>query len=183
MSKNIEIEKTYLAKFLPKNINKFRSNKIIDIYIPPGEKHPKLRIRKCNNQYLITKKTPKSNKTASIQIEENIQLTKKEFSALSRASKNKVSKIRYYYLYKKKVAEIDVFLEKLRGLVLVDFEFKNKEELESFEMPDFCLADVSEEEVVAGGILSRQSFSSIKNDLIRFNYKKIEHEKPDHKRR
>lgn len=86
---------------------------------------------------------------------------------------NRISKTRYYYPYKNQIAEIDVFSGKLKGLILVDFEFKSHQELDDFIMPDFCLADVTEEDTIAGGVLSHHTISSIRTMLDRFSYKKI----------
>ena len=56
---------------------------------------------------------------------------------------------------------------------MVDFEFETSEEKESFEMPDFCLADVTQEVFTAGGMICGKSYEDIENDLNRYNYKKL----------
>lgn len=56
MSQEIEIEKTYLARFLPDNLEKCQSKEMLDIYIPKNSNHAKLRIRKSGSTYVITKK-------------------------------------------------------------------------------------------------------------------------------
>lgn len=173
MSREIEIEKTYLAKFVPKDIKKYESKKMLDIYLPKNSKHAKLRIRQSGSNYVITKKSLINKDNSSVQLEENIKLNPEEFKAFSKISGHRISKTRYYYPYKNKVAEIDIFSGRLKGLVLIDFEFKNYKELKSFVMPDFCLADVTEEEVIAGGVLSHKSMNSVLKVLEKFSYKKI----------
>lgn len=173
MSKNIEIEKTYLASKLPHDFKKFKSKEIIDIYLPKNSQHAKLRIRKSGDSYVITKKYLVNKKTASKQIEENIIIDEAEFKSLEGVNGNKIKKIRYYYYYLDKCFEIDVFLDKLKGLVLVDVEFSSEREMHNFSMPDFCLVDVTEEEMIAGGVLSQHSYSSLSNFLNRFGYKKL----------
>ncbi len=79
----IEIEKTYLAKFLPKGLSKFPHKEIIDLYIPKVAEHSKLRIRKNGDSYVITKKNLVNENDASTQIEQNIKISKEEFMALS----------------------------------------------------------------------------------------------------
>ncbi len=37
-------------------------------------------------------------------------------------------------------------------------------------MPEFCLVEITNKEIFAGGKLSDDSFETIKNDLKRFNY-------------
>lgn len=81
--------------------------------------------------------------------------------------------MRFLYPYEGKTAEIDVFLDKLEGLVLVDIEFNSREELDICAMPDFCLADVTNEDCFAGGILSGSDFCDIEDTLTKFGYNKL----------
>ncbi len=66
-----------------------------------------------------------------------------------------------------------MFEGELAGFVLVDFEFDSIKELEKFTLPDFCLADVSQEEFVAGGKLCGKSYNDIESELKRFNYSRL----------
>ena len=132
MSQEIEIEKTYLVKYLPKDYKKYNSEKILDIYIPKNSPHSRLRIRKKGLNLEITKKRYLSENNSSTQLEETINLTKDEYKALSKINGNIISKTRYYYPYKNYVAEIEIFSGKLKGLVLIEFEFKNQQEFNKF---------------------------------------------------
>ncbi len=169
----IELEKTYLAKFLPSGLKNCKSIEIIDVYIPKSSTHPTLRIRKNGDEFEITKKEPVKGKDSSRQLEQTIPLTEAEFKELMKLDGKKVRKIRLFYDYKGKVAEIDIFQDELKGLVLVDFEFKNLKEKESFKMPDFCLAEITQELFTAGGILCGKSYKDIEKDLKKFNYSKL----------
>ena len=73
-----------------------------------------------------------------------------------------------------KMAEIDVFADELEGLVLIDFEFDTVEEKSTFKMPSIALADVTQEDFVAGGLLAGKTYNDIALELKRFNYKQIE---------
>ncbi len=134
----LEFEKTYLAKNIPEGLAKCKSREIIDIYIPKSSDHPKLRLRKNGDKFEMTKKQP-VGEDKSVQQEQTIILTKEEFEALSKLEGKRVSKLRYYYNYAGRVAEIDVFQEALKGLVIVDFEFSNEKEKNDFKRPEFCL--------------------------------------------
>ena len=171
--KEIELERTYLAKFLPKGLSKFPHKEIMDIYVPVTEKHPVLRIRQRGDLYEITKKEPIKDGDSSEQTEHTIKLTKKEFGAFKNVKGKKVRKIRYYYDCCGYQAEIDVFQDSLKGLVLVDFEFKDVKTKNSFQSPDFCLADVTQEKTFAGGMVCGEKYSDIKKELDTFGYKKI----------
>lgn len=173
MENEIEIEKTYLAKSLPSGLDLCKSKEIIDLYIPKSSPHAKLRIRKSGDSYTITKKKVVNEGDASTQIEQNIEITKEEFDALSQIPANTIRKIRYYYPYGEHTAEIDVFMDRFEGLALIDIEFNSQEELQKCMMPDFCLADVTNEDCFAGGVLSHSDFSDIRDTLEKFNYNKL----------
>ncbi|MFZ4649040.1 MAG: hypothetical protein ACOYMB_05455 [Patescibacteria group bacterium] len=173
MSREFEIEKTYLAKYLPADLRDHKYLELLDIYLPENSPHPKLRIRKSGDSYTITKKSPVSTETCSIQNEDSIKITAEEFNALLNVSARKIHKIRYLYPYQEYIAEFDVFLDQLAGLVLIDFEFASQESLEQFKMPDFCLADVTETKDIAGGVLSGHDLQSLKNIFNKFSYQEI----------
>ena len=100
-------------------------------------------------------------------------MLEQEFSELSNLKGKRLRKNRYYYPINSKTAEIDVFLDELEGLVLVDFEFNSIEEKTNFRMPEFCLADVTQEEFLAGGFLAGKKYSDIQFLLEKYNYQKI----------
>lgn len=169
----IELEKTYLVKYLPEELEKCESKEILDIYLPTSSRHPNLRIRKNGDKYEVTKKSPVKD-DASEQIEETTTLTKEEFEELSGGIEGKrTHKIRYFYPFQGRIAEIGVFQGELKGLVLVDFEFSLEEEKNKFEIPDFCLVDVTHKEFTAGGMLCGKSYEDINEELKKLGYKKI----------
>ena len=79
----IELEKTFLAKELPKGLKDCRHKEIIDLYIPAGAEHPVTRIRKHGEKMEMTKKMPVKGNDSSEQLEQTIILSKEEFNALS----------------------------------------------------------------------------------------------------
>ena len=167
----IELEKTYLAKFLP-DLKKCKSKEIIDIYLPKSAKHPVLRIRKNGDKFEMTKKQP-IGEDKTIQEEQTIILTKEEFQELSSLEGKRIHKIRFYFPYNGRTAEIDVFQGDLKGLVLVDFEFESEQEKQAFEKPDFCLVEVTQEEFIAGGMLCGKTYKDIEKNLQKFGYKSL----------
>lgn len=170
----IELEKTYLAKYIPENLTDYQSKEIIDVYLSKDSDHPKLRLRKNGDSFELTKKAPVKTDDASQQEEQTINLTATEFDRLNSQIEGKVvSKIRYFYDYNGNIAEFDVFQDKLLGLVIIDFEFITVFEKEDFVMPDFCLADVTQEVFVAGGVICGKSYEDIEADLDKFEYKKL----------
>lgn len=169
----IELEKTYLIKYLPDGFANSPFKEIRDIYIPKEIEHPILRIRKHGDKYEITKKQPIQGLDSSEQYEDTISLTEEEFLVLENLPSKKSSKIRYYCNYEGLKAEIDIFQDDLFGLVTVDFEFKEKKDKDSFKMPYFCLVDITQDKIFAGGMICGKKYADIENHLNKLNYKKI----------
>jgi len=169
----IERELTFLAKRLPEGLADCKFKEVLDIYLPKESRHPTLRIRKNGDKYEITKKEPINEGDSSEMLEETIPLTKEEFQELSTIEGKRVRKLRYYYDHNGKTAEVDIFQDDLKGLVIIDFEFETSEEKNTFEMPDFCLANITQEEFIAGGMICGKCYEDLIKDLAKFDYKKI----------
>jgi len=169
----IELERTFLAKKLPSDLEQSKSIEIVDVYIPQSVEHPRLRIRKMGSVMEMTKKTPLIGIDSSEQSEETIPLNEGEYQELLKCSIRKFRKIRYYYDFEGRKAEVDIFQDDLKGLVLVDFEFKSSEEKNNFQIPDFCLVDVTQERFSAGGILAGKKYSDVEPYLKEYNYQKL----------
>lgn len=168
-----ELEKTYLVKYLPANFDKSPKKEICDIYIPKSHPHPTLRIRKNGDKYEMTKKAPENEADSSIQNEYTIILSEEEYEALKNIDGLRSEKIRYYFKDGPITAEVAVFTGKLAGLVMADFEFETEKEMLEFKMPDYCLADVTQELFAAGGMLCGKSYKDIEKHLDKYGYKKI----------
>jgi CYTH domain-containing protein len=170
----LELEKTYLVKYLPKGLESCERKEIIDVYLPKTSAHPLIRLRKNGEIYEITKKNHINPDDSSELVEDTILLSKEEYDDLFRQVDGKrVHKIRYYYEYQGKRLEVDVFQDALLGLVLVDVEFPNASEKEKFVMPDFCLCEVTQEEFIAGGMVCGKTYEDLAPQLEKFGYKKI----------
>ena len=168
-----EFEKTYLAKYLPKDLTNFPHAEIVDIYYPKTAKHPVLRLRRIGEKIELTKKQPVNGGDSSHQEEQTIALSAEEFQELARLEGKRLRKIRYYYPYQGKTAEVDVYQDGLAGLVAVDVEFESYDEMEGFEMPEFCLYEVTQEKLIAAGMLAGKSYIDIQKGLEQFGYIKI----------
>lgn len=171
----IELERTFLLKYKPENLKESPSCEILDIYFSKEDRHPALRLRsRDGKKFEITKKIDVNKDDATEKEEHTIILSDKEFFALEKAEGKKLRKIRYYYeVSPGRKAEIDIFLDDLIGLGLVDFEFKTREEKEKFSAPDFCLAEVSQDEWLAGGMLAGKKYFDIEKYLDKYNYKNL----------
>ncbi len=174
MATEIEYEKTYLLKHLPDGIESAPYVTIRDTYIPETVSHACLRLRAKDNSYVVTKKSPVTGSDSSTQYEHTIELTKEEYDALVTCSKKTAVKRRYVMQVAGRTAEIDIYGEELSGLVVIDFEFSSEAEKDAFDMPDICLADVTQDATVAGGYLPGKSFEEIEPKLVKYGYIKLE---------
>ncbi len=173
----IEQERTFLVKRIPEELETFNKKEMVDIYYPLEERHPTLRLRKNGDRYELTSKKPPENMDTSSLIEETVHLTKEEYESLAKNPGKVVKKIRHWtdkVIDGKKVRiEIDVFKDNLEGLVLADFEFENEAYKKTFSIPHYCMAEVTQEEALAGGMLCGKRYEDITEFLKKYDYKSI----------
>ncbi len=168
----IELERTFLARYIPENIGDFEE--LEDNYIPKDSDHPILRLRRRDEKFFMTKKSLKEEGNFTEFIEETIKLSSKEYSFLDRLDGKKHSKKRYSYDVGEEVkCEVDIYQGDLKGLVLVDFEFESVEAKNNFIVPDFCLREVSSVEFLAGGVLCGKKYGDIEEKLHNLGYKRL----------
>ncbi|MEK7063258.1 MAG: hypothetical protein AAB955_01040 [Patescibacteria group bacterium] len=167
-----ELERTFLARALP-DLDGATSREMLDIYLPTSSDHPILRIRKQGDRHEMTKKAPIDDADRSVQLEQTIPLSVNEYAELSTLPGKRVAKTRYYYTEGVHTYEIDVFREALSGLVLIDIEFDTVADKDAFVAPALCLAEVTQEQFLAGGMLCGKSYADIEARLAPFGYQKI----------
>lgn len=157
----IEIEKTFLIKDIPKNLDGLKSFQIQQGYISPTPSP--LRIRQKGDKFELTKKIPLKDNDYSQAEEITIYLTEYEFKKLWPLVENGLEKTRYLVpLENGLTAELDIFEGKLEGLAFVEVEFDNEDQMNSFVVPDWFGKDVTQEEFSANGYLAGKSFDQIK---------------------
>jgi CYTH domain-containing protein len=143
------------------------------VYFPVHVQHTHLRIRRSGDDYELTKKTSLDPNGQGQQREENIALSAEEYQSLSKGESRTVSKVRYYMPYQGHTAVVEIFTGKLEGLVTVEAEFDTVAEKDAFLMPDFCLADITQDEAFAGGVLAGKSYDDVSAMLARYHYKRL----------
>lgn len=164
-----------MLKYKPEGLEDSPYCEITDIYFPETARHPVLRLRnRDNKKFEMTKKICINADDQTEQEEHTIILSKEEFDSLFKAGGKRLQKIRYYFdMPSGQKAEIDIFKDDLKGLAVVDFEFKTREEKEKFSAPDFCADEISPDEELAGGILAGGDYAKIEKHLAKYNYQKI----------
>ena len=153
----MEIERKYLIKELPGDLEQYRKLEIEQGYLCRG---PVVRIRKCNDDYILTYKMKQagSGQDGNALINEEIEmpLTEKAYKHLKEKKDNHIiHKTRYVIpLDGGLKAELDIFHKRLEGLKFVEVEFPGVDAAASFKPPNWFGKDVSDDKRYSNGHLS-----------------------------
>lgn len=172
-----EIERAFLPKHLPLAVIGATAVAVEDIYLsPPNDLLNKMRLRRQGEKCELTKKVVPDPAELSVQVEFNTPLTDAEYKLFRGLGGRALAKDRYTIIDEggaQPPMEVDVFAGSLKGLVLIEFEFPDETACAAFGVPDFCIADVTQEDFVAGAYLAGRSYAEIEPELARFGYEPI----------
>lgn len=145
----MEIERKYLLKELPKNLNTYPHRHLEQGYLCTA---PVVRIRKDDDKYELTYKSG----GMMVRQEYNLPLTKTSYEHLKKKVDGRlITKKRYMIPYEKYTIELDVFENDLAPLVLAEVEFEAEEEANSFTPPDWFGEDVTFSGAYHNSVLSQ----------------------------
>ena len=162
----MEIEKKYEITKLPDNLEQYEKKEIEQGYLCVK---PVVRIRKSNDDYILTYKAPfkedkKKEKVAIVNNEIEMPLTKDAYIHLKeKVDNNLITKTRYLIpLENGLVGELDIFHGVLEGLVFIEVEFSSEEEASRFNPPSWFKKDVSFDKKYKNNYLSKiNSYSEL----------------------
>lgn len=134
----MEIERKYLVKALPENLESYEKKRIAQGYLCTN---PVLRIRRSNDEYFLTYK----GQGLMAREEHEFPISAEAFEhMLPKIDGILIDKIRYMIpLDETHTAELDIFQGVLAPLRLVEVEFASIEEAEQFVAPDWFGDDVT----------------------------------------
>lgn len=134
----MEIERKYLIKQLPENLDSYPRKKIEQAYLNTS---PVVRIRRQDDEYFLTYK----GSGMMIREEYNLPLDQNSYLHLrEKADGILLSKTRYLIPLKDHLTiELDVFDAPYEGLILAEVEFRTQEEAMSFTPPSWFGEDVT----------------------------------------
>lgn len=135
----MEIEKKFLIKKLPENLEKYPKKEIEQAYICTS---PVVRIRKSNENYILTYKSKfgvGEEKNAKVCNEIEAPLNEEGYNHLKKkADGHVIVKTRYLIpLEGGLLAELDVFHDYLEGLIFSEVEFETEEAAAQFNPPEW----------------------------------------------
>lgn len=134
----MEIERKYLIKKLPENLDKYPFRMLEQGYLCT---EPVVRIRKDNDKYELTYKS----KGLMIRKEHNLPLTEDAYEHLkSKIDGRLISKKRYMLPYNNELTiELDIFSGDLAPLILAEVEFPDENSANAFVPPEWFGEDVT----------------------------------------
>lgn len=134
----MEIERKYLVKYTPENLEQYEQKRISQGYICTN---PVVRIRRSNEEYFLTYKS----RGLMAREEYDMPLTAEAFEhMLPKIDGILIDKIRYMIpLDEAHTAELDIFQGVLTPLRLVEVEFESIEAANAFIPPDWFGDDVT----------------------------------------
>ena len=155
----MEIERKFTIKMLPKNLEQYEKKEIEQAYL--CEK-PTIRIRKSNEDYILTYKSKKgliisADATARCNEEVELPLTKEAYEHLKKkADGQTIIKTRYLIpIENQRKIELDVFHGYLDGLMFAEVEFGSEEEAAAYQLPDWFLEDVTFDRRYSNAVMTK----------------------------
>jgi len=146
----MEIERKYLVKTLPENLNQYECLAIEQAYL---NREPVIRIRKQNEDYILTYK----GKGMMIREEYNLPLDRASYEHLREKADGKViTKKRYLIPIENHLKiELDIFEGFHKGIILAEVEFPDEKTCHSFCPPDWFGEEVTMREEYHNNYMSQ----------------------------
>ena len=146
----MEIERKFIPKNLPEDLEQFNHHKIEQAYLNTS---PVVRIRKQDNEYYLTYK----GGGMMAREEYNLPLNEKSYNhLLKKADGNIITKTRFLIpIHDGLTAELDIFEGKFAGMLLIEVEFESVEQANSFIPPEWFGEDVTNDKKYHNSYLSK----------------------------
>ena len=147
----MEIERKFKVEKLP-NLENVKKAKIIQAYLNT-DSEPTLRIRKYNDEYLLTYKYSKKDNEINVCNEVELPITEECFNnLLTKIEGNIIEKTRYFI----NEIELDIFEGKYEGLILAEVEFESIEDANRYNKPDWLGEDVTKDKNYRNSYLAKK---------------------------
>ncbi len=144
-----EIERKFLIKELPEDLEKYPHEDILQGYLIITKDRDEKRLRKKGNKYFLTEKSGKGR----TRTEEETEIDKEKFDSLWEGTEGqRVEKTRYEIPYGEETEEtegtieLDVFRGELAGHLSAEIEFKDEKASDNFVIPKWFGKEVTEDE-------------------------------------
>ncbi|MBI4640655.1 MAG: CYTH domain-containing protein [Candidatus Tectomicrobia bacterium] len=156
----VEIERKFLVERLPENLETFPREEILQGYIAITDDGTEVRIRKKGDSCFLAMK----NGGSKTRIEEEFDISEERFDSLWPMTEGKrVKKVRYEIVHEGVTIEVDVYKEKLQGLVTAEAEFPSEEVSDQFHPPAWLGREVTEDKRYKNQNLARYGIPQTEN--------------------
>lgn len=145
-----EIERKFLVKYIPNNLEKYTHYEIKQGYISTN---PTIRIRQKDDSFILTIKG-----SGAIKREEyELSITEEQFKNLwNKVEGNPISKTRYIIPLECGLnAELDIYYGDFEGFMNVEVEFNSMQSAILFDIPDWFGDEVTQDRRYSNGSLSK----------------------------
>ena len=148
----MEIERKFLIKALPKDLETYPKHQIQQAYIAID---PVLRLRRWDETYILTYKGP----GLLAREEHEFPLTRKAYEHLMTKTEGQtITKARYCIPFGRYMIELDVFEPPFAPLVLAEVEFPDEAAANAFQIPEWFGQEVTYDPKYTNAAMSRKSF-------------------------
>ncbi len=138
-----EIERKFLVKTLPENLDHYPAIEIIQGYLAITEDGTEVRLRKKGERYFQTVKSGFGLQRNEVEIE----ILKEQFEKLWFMTEGRrIEKVRYEIDHSGSKIELDIYCGILKGLIVAEVEFTSFELAKSFIPPNWFGREVTEDE-------------------------------------
>ncbi len=147
----MEIERKFLIKALPADLDKYPYHMIEQAYLCTD---PVVRVRREDDDYYMTYK----GKGFLAREEYNLPLNKEAYEHLMQKADGNIIRKKRYLIPIEETAltiELDIFEGKFEGTVIAEVEFSSVEEAASIKAPGWFGADVTEDRRYSNSYMSR----------------------------
>lgn len=147
----MEIERKFKVNIIP-DLTNIKKVKIIQGYLNT-DSEPTLRVRKYGNEYLLTYKYSKKDKSINVCNEIELPITEECFNnLLTKIEGNIIEKTRYFI----NEIELDIFEGKYKGMVLAEVEFDSIEDANNYVKPNWLGEDVTKDKNYRNSYLAKK---------------------------
>lgn len=167
MNKSYEIERKFLIKKIPSNLDSYVHFDIEQGYLCID---PVIRVRRKDSDYILTYKS----RGFMVREEYEHPLTKNGYEHLIRkADGNVISKTRYIIPDSSGLTiELDIFKKTFDGIVIAEIEFTSSDEAENFNPPDWFGDDVTRNIYFHNSYMSRMENDELKAFISQYSINK-----------
>jgi adenylate cyclase len=160
---SVEIERKFVVAKLPEGIDQFSSKEILQGYLAVTRERTEVRIRRRGNKCSLTVK----HGVGKTRTEEEIRISKRQFVSLwELTGRKRLKKLRYCIPYEGLNIEVDVYQERLKGLVTAEVEFPSEEASNDFQPPGWLGLEVTDDDRYKNRNLALRGFPAQSQEAI-----------------